>query len=136
MHISWTTYSCPSCGQDLAIRLTGPTKIGVEDDRCPGCGRLYQTPDKEWIHMTLSERIGHFCAPWTAAAITMAGVIGFTAALLQGKSQFVGTLKGLGLVALFLTPYWAWKSLLVKMSLNRCRSANAPAAETNGKVAL
>lgn len=124
MHISWTTYKCPICGSNLAIRLAGPTKIGIEYDHCQGCGHIFRTPDKEWIHMTRSERIGHFCAPWTAAVITMAGVIGFTAGLLVYSSRaqgVLGALKGLGIVCLILIPYWFFKLVEVRDSLRRTR---------------
>jgi uncharacterized protein with PIN domain len=122
VHISWNTYRCPVCGTNLTIRLTGPTKIGVEYSRCENCGQPYRTPDKEWVHMNMSERIGHFCAPWTAMAITIAGVIGFTEGLLENTSRFGCALKDIGVVSLLLIPYWAWKFFLVKESLGRCPS--------------
>jgi uncharacterized membrane protein YeaQ/YmgE (transglycosylase-associated protein family) len=71
--------------------------------------------------MNMSERIGHFCAPWTAAVVTMAAVIGFTAGLLQETSRTLGVLKALGIVGALLVPYWLWKLFLVRQSLARCR---------------
>ena len=120
MHITWKSYSCPSCGTDLAIRFGSPTKIGVEYNHCPCCGSAYRTPDKEWANMTISERVGHFVAPWTAGVITMAGIIGFTAGLLAGKSRFIGIIKGLGIVSALLIPYWLVKLFVVIESLRRC----------------
>jgi len=121
MYISWRTYSCPACGHDLAIRIGTPIKIGTEYNQCDACGRTYRTPDKEWIHMNKSERIGHFCAPWTAAVVTVAATIGFTAGLLQETSRTLGVLKALGIVGALLIPYWFWKLSLVRQSLARCR---------------
>jgi hypothetical protein len=111
----------------LAIRLDGPTKIGIESDHCQGCGHIFRTPDKEWIHMTLSEHIGHFCAPWTAAVITMAGVVGFTVGLLEYNSRaqgVFGAFKGLGIVCLLLIPYWLFKLVEVRDSLRGTKLNN------------
>jgi predicted RNA-binding Zn-ribbon protein involved in translation (DUF1610 family) len=110
--ITWHTYSCPACGKDLEIRLKGPTKTGVEYSRCEYCGQAYRTPDKEWAHMNVSERIGHFCAPWTAMAITMAGVIGFTEGLLENTSRFGNALRDIGIVSVLWIPHLGMEVLL------------------------
>src|SRR5882762_874121 len=115
MYLRWTSYSCPSCGTHTESRIVSSPRVGLEYRKCGKCGSTYQTPDKEWQHMTSGQRLGYFLSEW---AVAWLGIF-ILGGIILNDNHWLGAFYGFASGSIWCVPSWLRKIWRVKQSLKR-----------------
>jgi len=131
MYISWKNFNCPHCGELWQRRMVSAPVPDLEVRTCKWCHKEFATPDIEWPHMTLGQKIGYCISEAIIAFlifyVMLAIMVGAIASdhITSFMDYVVAALVEIGIFLLMFTQPIIMKSLAIKRSKARVAAQEA-----------